>query len=56
MYNNISLRASFLQGGGNVTVCYIYAATAVLDKGQLQGAVTKGSYKGVVPKGYALSS
>jgi hypothetical protein len=43
MYNNISLRTSFLQGGGNVIGCYIYTATAVLDEGQLQRAVTKGS-------------
>jgi hypothetical protein len=37
----------------------MYTATAVSDKGQLQGAVTRGSYKGqlqrVVLKGYALS-
>jgi hypothetical protein len=29
-----SLRASFLQGGGDVIVCHMHAATAVLDGGQ----------------------
>jgi hypothetical protein len=29
-----------------VTVRHMYAATAVSDEGQIQGAVTRGSYKG----------
>jgi hypothetical protein len=46
MYNNTSLRTSFLQGGGDVIGCHMYTATAVSNEGQLQRAVTRGSYKG----------
>jgi hypothetical protein len=34
----------------SVTVRRMYAATAVSDGGQLQGAVTRGSYEGQFPR------